>query len=87
MVVLATKLLERKREEEAATMDAIRGGKADVAFGSQIRNYVLHPYQMVKDLRTGVETSATGAVLDGDIDEFVEAAIRWRRETATEPVG
>ncbi len=82
MVVLATKLLERKREEEAATMDALRGGKADVAFGSQIRNYVLHPYQMVKDLRTGRETSATSAVLDGEIDDFVEAAIRWRRETA-----
>jgi peptide chain release factor 2 len=79
MVVLQTKLLERKREEEAAQMAAIRGGKADVAFGSQIRNYVLHPYQMVKDLRTGVETGQTGAVLDGEIDELVEAAIRWRR--------
>ncbi|HVE74861.1 MAG TPA: peptide chain release factor 2 [Mycobacteriales bacterium] len=79
MVVLQTKLLERKREEEAATMDAIRGGKADVAFGSQIRNYVLHPYQMVKDVRTGVETGNTQAVLDGEIDEFVEATIRWRR--------
>ena len=84
MVVLQTKLLERKREEEAAQMDAIRGGKADVAFGSQIRNYVLHPYQMVKDLRTGVETSQTQAVLDGEIDEFVEATIRWRR-TSQEP--
>ena len=79
MVVLQTKLLERKREQEAAQMDAIRGGKADVAFGSQIRNYVLHPYQMVKDLRTGVETGATGPVLDGEIDELVEAAVRWRR--------
>jgi peptide chain release factor 2 len=79
MLVLQTKLLERKREEEAATMDAIRGSKADVAFGSQIRNYVLHPYQMVKDLRTGTETANTGAVLDGEIDEFVEATIRWRR--------
>ena len=79
MVVLQTKLLERRREEEAAEMDAIRGGKADVAFGSQIRNYVLHPYQMVKDLRTGMESGATGPVLDGEIDDFVEAAIRWRR--------
>jgi peptide chain release factor 2 len=79
MVVLQTKLLERKREQEQAEMDAIRGGKAENAFGSQIRNYVLHPYQMVKDLRTGVETSQTQAVLDGDIDELVEAAIRWRR--------
>ncbi len=79
MVVLQTKLLERKRVEEAAQMDAIRGTKADVAFGSQIRNYVLHPYQMVKDLRTGIESGATGPVLDGEIDDFVEAAIRWRR--------
>jgi peptide chain release factor 2 len=79
MVVLQTKLLELKRQEEAATMDAIRGGKGEIAFGSQIRNYVLHPYQMVKDLRTGTETANTGAVLDGEIDEFVEATIRWRR--------
>ena len=79
MIVLQTKLLERKRVEELAEMDAIRGTKADVAFGSQIRNYVLHPYQMVKDLRTGVETGNTQGVLDGDIDELVEAAIRWRR--------
>ena len=85
MVVLATKLLERKREEEAAAMNDIRGAKADVAFGSQIRNYVLHPYQMVKDLRTGMETGATGPVLDGEIDDFVEAAIRWRRELADAP--
>ena len=82
MIVLQTKLLERKREEELATMDAIRGGKADVAFGSQIRNYVLHPYQLVKDLRTGVETGNTQAVLDGEIDELVEAAIRWRRTSS-----
>jgi peptide chain release factor 2 len=79
MVVLQTKLLELKRLEEAATMDAIRGGKGEIAFGSQIRNYVLHPYQMVKDLRTGTETGNTGAVLDGEIDEFIEATIRWRR--------
>ena len=85
MIVLATKLLERKREEELATMNDIRGAKADVAFGSQIRNYVLHPYQMVKDLRTGMESGSTGPVLDGEIDDFVEAAIRWRREVADAP--
>jgi peptide chain release factor 2 len=79
MVVLQTKLLEVKRQQELAEMDAIRGSKADVAFGSQIRNYVIHPYQMVKDLRTGTETGNTGGVLDGEIDEFVEATIRWRR--------
>jgi len=84
MVVLQTKLLERKRIEEQAEMDAIRGGKADVAFGSQIRNYVIHPYQMVKDLRTGTETGNTSGVLDGEIDEFVEATIRWRRTSQDE---
>jgi peptide chain release factor 2 len=82
LMVLQTKLLERKREEEAAEMDAIRGGKGEIAFGSQIRNYVLHPYQMVKDLRTDMETGNTGAVLDGEIDDFVEAAVRWRRTSA-----
>ena len=60
-------------------MDAIRGTKGDIAFGSQIRNYVLHPYQMVKDLRTDYETGNTQAVFDGEIDGFVEAGIRWRR--------
>jgi peptide chain release factor 2 len=84
MIVLQTKLLERTREEEAAQMDAIRGTKGDIAFGSQIRNYVLHPYQMVKDLRTGMESGATGPVLDGEIDDFVEAAIRWRRTGSDE---
>ena len=79
MVVLQTKLLEVKRLEELATMDAIRGGKTANAMGSQIRNYVLHPYQMVKDLRTGVETGNTSGVLDGEIDELVEAMIRFRR--------
>ena len=79
LVVLQTKLLEVKRLEELATMDAIRGGKTANAMGSQIRNYVLHPYQMVKDLRTGVETGNTSGVLDGEIDELVEAMIRFRR--------
>jgi peptide chain release factor 2 len=80
MLVLQAKLLERRRQEDAAKMDELRGGRQDVNFGSQIRNYVLHPYQMVKDLRTDVETGNTQAVLDGEIDEFVEAAIRWSKK-------
>jgi len=79
MVVLQAKLLERRRAEEAAEKQRLTGGPQDVSFGSQIRNYVLHPYQMVKDLRTDVETSNTSAVLDGEIDEFIDAEVRWRR--------
>ncbi|MCK9902597.1 peptide chain release factor 2 [Parafrankia colletiae] len=79
MMVLQAKLLERRRAQEAAEKQRLTGGPQDVSFGSQIRNYVLHPYQMVKDLRTEVETSNTGAVLDGDIDDFIDGEIRWRR--------
>ena len=79
MQVLAGKLLERRRQDEAAERARLTGGPQDVSFGSQIRNYVLHPYQMVKDLRTEEETGNTGAVLDGDIDAFLDAEIRWRR--------
>ena len=62
-----------------AEKQRITGGPQDVSFGSQIRNYVLHPHQLVKDLRTEVETGNTGAVLDGDIDDFIDGEIRWRR--------
>ena len=78
MAVLQAKLLERKRQEEQAKMDALKGETAG-SWGNQMRSYVLHPYQMVKDLRTAVETGNTSAVLDGEIDEFIEAGIRWRR--------
>ncbi len=81
MVVLQAKLLERRRQDDAAKMAEIRG-EGTTSWGTQIRNYVLHPYQMVKDLRTDVETGNTSAVLDGEIDEFIEAAIRWRRSQA-----
>jgi peptide chain release factor 2 len=81
MSVLRAKLLERRREQEAATMAAIRG-EATTSWGNQFRNYVLHPYQLVKDLRTDIETGNVQAVLDGDIDAFIEAEIRWRRQEA-----
>jgi peptide chain release factor 2 len=68
--------LELKKREEKA--DAMNAQKTDIGWGHQIRSYVLHPYQMVKDLRTGVETSNTGAVLDGDIDRFLEASLAAR---------
>jgi peptide chain release factor 2 len=78
MTVLQAKLLERRRAEEARELDALRGDGGR-AWGSQIRNYVLYPYQMVKDARTGHETSQAESVLDGEIDEFIDAEIRWLR--------
>ncbi len=78
--VLQAKLLERKRQEERAAMDALGAG-GNASWGNQMRNYVLHPYQMVKDLRTNYEVGDPQKVLDGDIDGFLEAAIRWRMAT------
>ena len=78
MAVLQAKLLERKRAEQQAKMAELRGDHAG-SWGTQIRNYVLHPYQNIKDLRTGYETGNTAAVLDGEIDDFIEAEIRWLR--------
>ena len=77
MRVLQAKLLERKRQEERAEMDALKGDGGS-SWGNQMRSYVLHPYQMVKDLRTEYEVGNPAAVLDGDIDGFLEAGIRWR---------
>ncbi|WP_059021533.1 peptide chain release factor 2 [Mycobacterium sp. M26] len=77
MRVLQAKLLERKRQEERAEMDALKGDGGS-SWGNQMRSYVLHPYQMVKDLRTEYEVGNPTAVLDGDIDGFLEAGIRWR---------
>jgi peptide chain release factor 2 len=79
MAVLQSKLLERKREEQAAKMNELRGDGGR-SWGTQIRNYVLHPYQNVKDLRTGFETGNTAAIMDGEIDDFIEAEIRWLRK-------
>jgi peptide chain release factor 2 len=80
MAVLQAKLLDVKRKEEQAKMDALKGDTGG-SWGNQMRSYVLHPYQMVKDLRTEYETGNTSAVLDGEIDGFIEAAIRWRRQS------
>jgi peptide chain release factor 2 len=80
MAVLQAKLLERRREEEAKEINALKGDGGR-AWGSQIRNYVLYPYQMVKDARTGHETTQAETVLDGEIDEFIEAEIRWMRRS------
>ncbi|MTD13262.1 peptide chain release factor 2 [Nakamurella sp. YIM 132087] len=82
MTVLQAKLLVRRREEEKAAMDALKD--AGNSWGNQMRSYVLHPYQMVKDLRTNFEVGNPTAVFDGDIDGFIEAGIRWRRSSESE---
>ncbi len=76
MNVLKARLYEKKQDEQRAEMDKFYGEKGEIGFGAQIRSYVLQPYQMVKDLRTGVSTSDTQGVLDGDLDRFVNAWLR-----------
>jgi peptide chain release factor 2 len=78
--VLQARLMLRKKEEERAEMDALKDGGS--SWGNQMRSYVLHPYQMVKDLRTEFEVGNPSAVLDGDIDGFLDAGIRWRKQSA-----
>ncbi|MDX2606378.1 peptide chain release factor 2 [Streptomyces caniscabiei] len=78
MNVLQAKLLERQRQEERAKMDALKDGGS--SWGNQMRSYVLHPYQMVKDLRTEYEVGNPEAVFNGEIEGFLEAGIRWRKQ-------
>ncbi|MGH3089374.1 MAG: peptide chain release factor 2 [Rubrobacteraceae bacterium] len=78
MKVLRARLFELEREKREREIAAQSGEKAEIGWGSQIRSYVLHPYQMVKDLRTSVETSGVDAVLDGDLDEFIYAYLKSR---------
>ncbi|MDD3896253.1 MAG: peptide chain release factor 2 [Candidatus Peribacteraceae bacterium] len=76
MNMLRAKLLARKREEEAKEKKSLKGATRSADFGQQIRSYVLHPYQMVKDLRTDIETSDTEGVLDGDLQQFIDAELK-----------
>jgi peptide chain release factor 2 len=76
--VLQARLLVVRQKEERAEMDALKGEGS--SWGNQMRSYVLHPYQMVKDLRTEVESGNPGNVLDGDIDAFIDAGVRWRKQ-------
>jgi peptide chain release factor 2 len=76
MSVLKARLYEKKQDEQRAEMDKFYGEKGEIGWGAQIRSYVLQPYQMVKDLRTGISTSDTQGVLDGDLDRFINAWLR-----------
>ena len=82
MQILSAKLADRARAERRAEMNELTGERTDNAWGSQIRSYVMAPYQLVKDLRTNVETGNVEAVLDGDLDDFMEAELRRRRESS-----
>jgi peptide chain release factor 2 len=75
MAMLKARLYELELQKRRAEQEAQEAQKTDIGWGHQIRSYVLHPYKMVKDLRTGVETSDAQGVLDGDLDRFLEAAL------------
>jgi peptide chain release factor 2 len=80
MQILAARLAERAREERRKELEKLSGDKREVGFGSQIRTYTLAPYQLVKDERTRYETGNVQAVIDGDLDAFIEAYLHWRRQ-------
>ena len=80
MKMLYAKLLELKEQEHKDRIEDIKGESREIAWGSQIRSYVFHPYSMVKDHRTGEETGNVHAVMDGDLDNFINAYLRWKRQ-------
>lgn len=82
--MLRARLYERELQKREEAASALNASKTDIGWGHQIRSYVLHPYQMVKDLRTGVETSNAAGVLDGDIDAFIHAALAARVQGQSE---
>ena len=84
MRILKSRLVALAHEERDAELRALKGEQREIGFGSQIRSYVLHPYQMVKDHRTGVEIGNVQAVLDGDIDAFIEAELKRKATTRQE---
>jgi peptide chain release factor 2 len=87
MRILKARLAERARREQQEKIENIRGDRRDIDFGSQIRSYVLHPYRMVKDHRTGVEIGDVDRVLDGDLDKLIEAALRHRAKPDADSSG
>jgi peptide chain release factor 2 len=84
MSVLKARLYEMELDKKRAEMDRHYGEKGDIGFGHQIRSYVFQPYQMVKDLRTGEQTSDVQGVMDGDLDAFIEAFLRGKKRSDTD---
>jgi peptide chain release factor 2 len=80
MKVLKARLYELEMEKREEELEKIKGPKKDISWGNQIRSYVLQPYRMVKDLRTGHEVGNADRVLDGDIDDFIEAYLHWQAQ-------
>ena len=85
MKVLKARLYELEQRKQKAKIEKLEDAKTDIAWGNQIRSYVLHPYRMIKDLRTRVETGDTDRVLDGDLDEFIKAALVLRKRSSAPP--
>ncbi|MEN6560425.1 MAG: peptide chain release factor 2 [Acidobacteriota bacterium] len=82
MKVLKARIYDLEKSKQNEKLEKLEDAKSDIAWGNQIRSYVLHPYRMIKDLRTRVETGDTDRVLDGDLDEFIKAALVLRKKTA-----
>jgi peptide chain release factor 2 len=80
MKILMARLYELEKKKQNEKLEKLEDAKSDIAWGNQIRSYVLHPYRMIKDLRTRVETGDTDRVLDGDLDEFIKAALVLRKK-------
>jgi len=82
MKLLKARLYEIERKKKLEKIDKLEDLKSDIAWGSQIRSYVLHPYKMIKDLRTRLETGDVDRILDGDLDEFIRASLLLRKKEA-----
>jgi peptide chain release factor 2 len=81
MKILTAKLYEKYQAEQVQSISELRGDQGDIAWGNQIRSYVFCPYTMVKDHRTEVETGNINAVMDGDLDQFIEGFLKTKRQT------